>query len=298
MSTTNFTAQWQSYQARAEQALNKYLPNGDAQLEKAMRYSCLQGGKRFRAMLVYAAADAFDTNLDDLDAAAATLEMLHAYSLIHDDLPAMDDDDLRRGKPSCHIQFGEAMAILAGDALQSLAFEVLAQTNQHISTERQLAMLQLLAKASGVQGMAGGQALDMQATGQTLRLSELQNVHEKKTGALIRAAIGLGALAAKKSTVSSRQALDEYGHAIGLAFQVTDDILDQTQNSETLGKQSGADERMQKNSYPALIGLQEAQEFATNLHQQALLALDKLAQNDHNTHFLRQLATFTINREY
>ena len=189
-----------------------------------MRYSCLQGGKRFRAMLVYAGGDVFNASSSALDPAAAALEMIHAYSLVHDDLPAMDDDNLRRGQPCCHIKYGEATAILAGDALQSLAFEVLT-TSQNISSDRQLAMVHLLAKGGGFAGMAGGQSLDMQATGTELSVQQLQTVHENKTGALIRAAIGLGALTALDSTAQSRQRLDEYGQAIGLAFQVTDDIL-------------------------------------------------------------------------
>lgn len=297
MSSTQFSTQWNSYKQQAELALKQLLPAGDSLLEQAMRYSCLQGGKRFRAMLVYAGGSVFNAPLNTLDSAAAALEMIHAYSLIHDDLPAMDDDDLRRGQASCHIQYDEATAILAGDALQSLAFEVLA-SRPTTSLARQLAMVKLLASASGFSGMAGGQSLDMRTIGSRLTMEQLQTVHENKTAALIRAAVGLGALAATHSTAQSRQWLDDYGHAIGLAFQVTDDILDQTQTSEQLGKQSGADALMDKNTYPSLIGLEKAQLFARQLHQQALQSLDKLGDKDHNTGFLRQLANFIISREY
>jgi farnesyl diphosphate synthase len=298
LSQADFLNQWNLYKDLTETALTRTLSEEADLLSQAMRYSCLQGGKRFRATLVYATAEVFNTPLASVANAAAAIEMIHAYSLIHDDLPAMDDDDLRRGQPSCHIKFDEATAILTGDALQSLAFEKLSAPHETLSENRQLAMLQLLAKASGRSGMAGGQALDMQATGTSISVDQLQIIHENKTGALIRAAIGLGALGSPSSTEEERIALDQYGHAIGLAFQVADDILDQTQSSEALGKRSGADAQMQKNTYPSLIGLDKAKEFASQLHQEALQSLDKLAHKDHNIGFLRQLANFTISREY
>ncbi len=298
LSSTDFQAQWNVYKSHADKALHRALPNGNSQLEQAMRYGCLQGGKRFRAMLVYASGALFNAPIEQLDQAAAAIELMHAYSLIHDDLPAMDDDGLRRGQASCHIQFDEATAILVGDALQSLAFEQLSKPHSEVSQQRQLEAIHIFAQASGYAGMAGGQSLDMQATDTELDVKQLQAIHENKTGELIRAAIGIGALFAGESTAEERLSLDQYGYALGLAFQVTDDILDETQSSETLGKPSGADASMHKNTYPALIGLVKAKAFAKQLHQQAVQSLDKLRHKDHNIGFLRQLANFTITREY
>jgi geranylgeranyl pyrophosphate synthase len=298
-STADFTAQWALYKDRANQqlqaAFEAHLGDKDEQLAKAMRYSTENGGKRFRAMLVYASGDCFGAKLETLDAAAVALELVHAYSLVHDDLPSMDDDDLRRGKPSCHVQFDEATAILAGDALQTLAFEILAQPDTALQSTQQLEMIKQLAKATGITGMAGGQSLDIISTGKTLDQQALQAIHKRKTGALIRAALIIGALAVTETDPEELNIIDAYGRDIGLAFQVVDDILDLTQSSEQLGKQSGADVAMHKNTYPALLGLDAAHQYATQLTQTAQQSLGKLKRN---TAFLQQLADFTLSRKY
>lgn len=295
----SFTEQWEHYRAYSNQQLEQAFSrqfSGEVQaLNEAIRYSTLNGGKRFRAMLVYASGTCFGAPLQSLDAPAMALELIHAYSLVHDDLPAMDDDALRRGRASCHVEFDEATAILAGDALQSLAFELLAEPNEFLNTSQQLKMIQQLAAASGLSGMAGGQSLDIIATGQTLNQADLQTIHEQKTGALIRAALCLGALAAPTIERQELEQIDEYGRLIGLAFQVVDDILDQTQSSEQLGKQSGADMAMDKNTYPALLGLEAAQHYADQLVQSAQQTLVKL---ERDTDFLCQLAEFTRFRDH
>ena len=299
VSNRAFLAQWARYSERAnhhlEQRLNQ-LPNAVApRLGDAIRHSALGGGKRFRAMLVYAAGTCLGAELDRLDAPALALEMIHAYSLIHDDLPAMDDDDLRRGQASCHIEFDEATAILAGDALQALAFEEIATPIPGLSAERQLRMVRRLAIASGMAGMAGGQSLDISATGKKLDQAALQGIHEHKTGALIRAALELGALAAPDADAQDLAAMDDYGRRLGLAFQVVDDILDLTQSSEQLGKQSGADDAMKKNTYPALMGLAAAQQYADELVHSAQQSLGKIGGD---VEFLYQLADFTRSRDH
>ncbi|MEP6897134.1 MAG: farnesyl diphosphate synthase, partial [Rhodanobacter sp.] len=226
---------------RTEQALSRSLPPADqspAELHRAMRYAVLGGGKRLRPLLVYAAADAVGECGPQLDAAACAVELIHAYSLVHDDLPAMDDDALRRGRPTCHIVFGEAMAILAGDALQALAFEILADHPAGIDAGTALGMLRVLGRACGAEGMAGGQALDLAATGRKLTLKELEHMHACKTGALIRASVRLGALIAG-ADADVLEALDRYAHAVGLAFQVRDDILDVEGESAVIGKTAG-----------------------------------------------------------
>ena len=298
-SDASFASQWERYRTRSNQQLKAFLfrlPRGETQaLNDAIQYSTLNGGKRFRAMLVYASGACFGARAESLDAPAVALELIHAYSLVHDDLPAMDDDDLRRGRASCHIEFDEATAILAGDALQSLAYQALAEHNEFLHAPQQLAMIKQLAISGGISGMVGGQSLDIIATGQALNQSALQSVHERKTGALIRAALTLGALAAPGITDRELEHIDEYGRLIGLAFQVVDDILDQTQSSERLGKQSGADAAMDKNTYPALMGLSAAQEYANQLVQNAQQSLVKLSGD---TDFLLQLAEFTRFRDH
>ena len=295
----SFATQWEYHRQRANQHLVQVLstlPDGEQRrLNRAIRYSTLNGGKRFRAMLVYASGQCFGASPENLDTPAIALELIHAYSLIHDDLPAMDDDKLRRGHASCHIEFDEATAILAGDALQSLAFDLLAGQGTCLSAAQQLKMIKQLAVSSGVSGMAGGQSLDIIATGETLDLASLQVIHEKKTGALIRAALVLGALAAPGVTDKELVTIDEYGRLIGLAFQVVDDILDQTQTSERLGKQSGADAAMDKNTYPTLMGLPAAQRYADQLVQSAKQNLGTLGRD---TQFLHQLAEFTRHRDH
>lgn len=288
----DFQQQWDSYRQRAETALQAVLPDDSSRLAEAMRYSALNGGKRFRAMLVYASGEMLGAKSAVLDAPAAVLELIHAYSLIHDDLPAMDNDVLRRGQPTCHIAFDEATAILAGDALQTLAFEVLAEAD--VADPCKVAMLHTLAQASGFSGMAGGQSLDMIATSQTLTLDALKTVHQKKTGALITAAVSLGALAAGSNPKALEQ-LEKYGRALGLAFQVADDVLDLTQSSETLGKPAGSDVKMGKNTYPALMGLNAAREYAQALVAEALESLTDFGDN---SAFLRQLAEFAVNRNH
>ncbi len=295
----NFTQQWGEYRNRANQQLEEFFTQTQKKqtgaLEQAMRYSTQGGGKRFRAMLVYASGHCFGATFEALDCPAAALELIHAYSLIHDDLPAMDDDDTRRGQASCHIQYDEATAILAGDALQTLAFELLAQPNEHASADRTLKMIQVLAQAAGAAGMVGGQALDMLETGKPLGQDALQNIHERKTGALIRAALTIGALAAKSVSKKELALIDQYGRDLGLAFQVVDDILDQTQNSEQLGKPSGADRALGKNTYPALMGLAAAQDYADQLVYSAQQSLGKI---ERDTTFLGRLTDFTRQRDH
>lgn len=287
---------WMSaHQQRVASALTTRLNiSSDAQmLVKAMQYATLDGGKRLRALLVYAAGEALYSDADGLDAAACAVEMIHAYSLIHDDMPMMDDDDLRRGRASCHKAFDEATALLAGDALQTHAFFAL--SDNKLAPAQQIAMVKTLAKASGVHGMAGGQAIDLQSVGKTLSLSALENMHQLKTGALIAASLQLGALAATQTTESDLQALDHYGQAIGLAFQVQDDVLDVIADTQTLGKQQGADMARDKPTYPALIGLEGAQLKARDLVDQALAALQSLSGP---TQALSGLAHFVVQRTF
>ena len=231
------------------------------------------GGKRIRPFLVYAVGEMFGVEKSQLDNAAGAIESIHAYSLIHDDLPAMDDDDLRRGQPTCHIAFDEATAILAGDSLQTFAFELIGQAPQ--SAEQRLEMIQCLAKASGYQGMCGGQALDLAATDKHVSLAQLEKIHRLKTGALICAAVELGAIAANASQ-THRELLNTFAQNIGLAFQVHDDILDVIGDTETLGKPQGSDEAANKSTYPALLGLESAQEKAKQLIEQAISSLQAL----------------------
>ncbi len=291
----DFQTQWQRYSQRAENALDTLLPQDNSRLHQSMRYAALQGGKRFRAMLVYATGELMNAPHSALDQPAAAIEMIHAYSLIHDDLPAMDDDVLRRGQATTHIAYDEATAILAGDALQTEAFICLSKPNTSLSAQQQSQMVQCLALAAGSLGMAGGQALDMQATGQHISIEQLKTIHTHKTGALIRAAVQLGALASTHTTKADLLALNRYGSALGLAFQVVDDILDDTQSSETLGKTSGADRDMNKNTYTQLLGLTAAREFADEL---VCDALESLSDFSDNTLFLRELAQFTTSRDH
>lgn len=283
---------------RVDSALNHYLPlDHDAtQLREAMRYSLFNGGKRVRPTLAYASAlaisdDALDTQSELLNRIACALESLHSYSLVHDDLPAMDDDDLRRGKPTCHIAFNEATAILAGDALQTFAFELLSQA-EGVDAKTQIALIRQLANASGVQGMVLGQAIDLAAVDKTIDLAQLENMHRHKTGALIRASVSMGATALN-ATTEQLKALDIYAAAIGLAFQVQDDILDVIADTETLGKQQGADIARNKPTYVALLGLDGARAKAQELHQQALAALENFGDS---ANYLRALSAYIIER--
>ncbi len=284
-------------QQRVEDALQRLLPDArtlPAQLHQAMRYATLDGGKRVRPVLVYAAGHALGADPRRLDVAACAVECIHAYSLVHDDLPAMDDDDLRRGKPSCHKAFGEAEAILAGDALQTQAFYLLAHADMAgIAAARRLEMIERLALASGSRGMVGGQAMDLAAVGKTLDIAELEDMHIHKTGMLVRAAVLLGALCAEGANGATQRALDHYGKCIGLAFQVQDDILDVTASTEQLGKQAGADKALDKPTYPALLGLTGARERARELHHSALEALTGL---DRRADPLRWLSRYIVER--
>lgn len=289
-----FNQQQHDYANRVEQVLAAYMDQQpDAYLSQAMRYSLLAGGKRIRPFLVYATGQMFGTPLRHLDAPAAALEALHTYSLIHDDLPAMDDDDLRRGKPTCHIQFDEAHAILAGDALQTLAFTILAQT-ESLSAETRIAMISELALASGASGMCLGQSNDLLAEHKQVNLEQLTQIHRDKTGVIIRAAIRLGMLAAGEQAVRYQQALDDYAQAIGLAFQIRDDILDVIGDQRTMGKPQGADLRLEKSTYPALLGLENAQKLAIQLCHQAIEALSTIP---YDSSLLQALANFIIDRE-
>ncbi|MFQ5644759.1 MAG: (2E,6E)-farnesyl diphosphate synthase, partial [Thiogranum sp.] len=284
-------------QQRVEMALERLLPPETTlptQLHRAMRYAALGGGKRIRPLLVYAAGRALNAPDPALDVAACAVECIHTYSLVHDDLPAMDNDDLRRGKPTCHKAFGEAEAILAGDALQTLAFALLAHEPMGpVTAAQRLQMIEHLALASGSRGMAGGQSLDLAAVGKQLDIAELEDMHIHKTGALIRAAVRLGTLCADSATTAQRQALDHYGKYIGLAFQVQDDILDVTGNTEQLGKQAGADRALNKPTYPSLLGLAGARERARELHQ---AAIDSLAGLDEGATPLRWLSDYIVDR--
>ncbi len=282
--------------ALANAAIAERLAQHDArtaQLVDAMHYAVSNGGKRMRPALVYATGDSFGANPLALDAPAAAIEMIHAYSLVHDDLPAMDDDDLRRGQPTVHIKFDEATAILAGDALQTNAFTALA-TDSHNSDSTRLAMIACLAQHSGVDGMAGGQAIDLAAVERQLTLQELQHMHRKKTGGLITAAVSLGALAAGVDG-ATRATLRRYSDALGLAFQIADDILDVTADTQTLGKRQGADAAQGKPTYCSLLGVDGARAEAAAAHSAAHEALDAL---ERPVPALRALADFSVTRTH
>lgn len=294
--TNPFTHFLADCQARTNAGLEQCLPVVAApalRLKQAMRYSALNGGKRVRAALVYASAHAVaGTAPPACDAIACALELIHAYSLVHDDLPAMDDDRLRRGQPTCHIAFDEATAILAGDALQTLAFECLATAELPADLRCQLVLA--LAQASGHAGMAAGQDMDLAAENRAITLPELENLHRHKTGALISASVRMGALAAG-ATHAQLAALDTYSAAIGLAFQVQDDILDIESSTEALGKTQGADIAHNKSTYPGLMGLDAAKQLAARLEQEALQALDSFG--DH-ADALAGLARYIVQRSY
>lgn len=286
-----------AWQDRSEDALARWLPPAAEMpqtLHNAMRYAVLGGGKRIRPVLVYAAGEAFALPPDTLDGPACAVEMIHAYSLIHDDLPAMDDDDLRRGKPTCHRAFDEATAILAGDALQALAFEVLAADPAIRATAAvRVRMIHVLAAASGSRGMAGGQAIDLAAVGRDLAVDELENMHVHKTGALIRASVQLGALCHPGLTDAEYGHLSRYAHCIGLAFQIKDDILDVEVDTATLGKPQGSDMTRNKPTYPKLLGLDGAKQAARRMHDEALAALDGFGAGADG---LRWIADYIITR--
>lgn len=287
------------YRARVEATLEHWLPEKaqyPSTLHEAQRYVVLGGGKRLRPTLVYATGTALGVPLDVLDGPAAAVELVHVYSLVHDDLPAMDDDALRRGKPTCHKVYGDAMAILVGDALQSLAFQVLAEDPTMIADPlRRLAFVRVLAEAIGSQGMAGGQAMDLQAVGRSLDLAALEAMHLHKTGALIRASVWLGAHCYRDLDAQQAQSLDRYARCLGLAFQIRDDILDETADTATLGKTQGADRARAKPTYPALLGLDGARKHASQLCEEALESLHTF---DSGAEPLRWLARYIVDRAY
>ncbi len=288
----------QNYQQRIESVLDSMLiPKEPHHLCEAMRYAVLGGGKRIRALLVYAAGKALNIEDKNLDIAAAAIELIHAYSLIHDDLPCMDDDDLRRGKPTVHKAFDEATAVLAGDALQTKAFQILSEPSENFCAENQLKILEILTKASGCSGMVKGQAIDLAAVGQSLNEDELENMHNHKTGALIKASVLMASYC--KSTQTSehdeeqRASFAKYAESIGLAFQVRDDILDIQSDTETLGKQQGADIAAGKPSYPLIVGMSAAKEKLFNLHENALKSLNGFGDEADP---LRDIAAFIVKR--
>lgn len=287
------------YRARAERALDARLPATDlhpSDLHQAMRYAVLGGGKRIRPVLVYSAGAAVGAALESLDGPACAVEFIHAYSLIHDDLPAMDNDDLRHGQPTCHKAFGEALAILAGDALQALAFQVLGQDPTVVSDPIiLLRMLGLLAQAAGSRGMVGGQAIDLAAVGRELTLAELENMHIHKTGALIRASVLLGALSRPEVEPAALERLDRYAKCVGLAFQIRDDILDVIGDTATLGKTQGTDRALNKPTYPELLGLDGAREHTRLLCQEALASLEPLGLEAEP---LRWIANYIVERAH
>ena len=292
--------QIESYQARATRALDRRLPAAElhpGDLHQAMRYAALGGGKRIRPTLVYASGAAMGAPLETLDGPACAVEFIHAYSLIHDDLPAMDNDDLRHGQPTCHKAFGEALAILAGDALQALAFQVLSQDQAMVSDPAiRLRMAGVLAQAAGSRGMVGGQAIDLAAVGRDdLSLAELENMHIHKTGALIRASVLLGALSQSAIDPVALERLDRYAKCIGLAFQIRDDILDVIGDTATLGKAQGADRALGKPTYPALLGLDGARVHARALYEEALASLEPLGAEAEP---LRWIAGYIVDRSY
>jgi farnesyl diphosphate synthase len=293
------TKRQQQAHARVDELLSLYIANFDEsapQLKKAMEYALLSGGKRVRPFLVYATGEMLGADPQALDAAALSIECIHAFSLVHDDLPAMDDDDIRRGRPTCHIQFDEATAILAGDALQTLAFEILCIAPMSPADEKhRINLVKQLAAASGYQGMCGGQAMDLAATDQTIDQTQLQLLHSKKTGALLKIAISMAYTLAPNVSEESRAQLDQFADCIGLAFQVKDDILDVVSDTETLGKPQGSDEALNKSTYPSLLGLTGAQNYLVKLEQQALHALDSLP---YNSGILRSFIDYNTQRNH
>lgn len=286
------------YQQRVEQILEATLPIQEPDyLSEAMRYSVLGGGKRIRAILVYAAGEALHIKPELLDAPAGAIELLHAYSLVHDDLPCMDDDDLRRGKPTTHIAFDEATAVLAGDSLQTSAFELLASPVQGICAENQLKIISTLANAAGVNGMVKGQAIDLAAVGKVITEAELENMHLNKTGALIKASVLMASYCSDNATThinnEQRECLADYATAIGLAFQVQDDILDIQSDTATLGKQQGADIAAGKPTYPSIMGMTAAKEKLFHLHEKAI---NSLSSFNKEAKLLREIADFIVKR--
>jgi len=297
MPDLTFETMSHEYQLRVEKVLAGAIPDAKThpeQLHQAMRYATLEGGKRIRAQLVYATGAALGLNLWQLDPLAAAVELIHAYSLVHDDLPVMDNDDLRRGQPSCHKKFDEATAVLTGDALQTLAFQLLSHHNTNgVSAETRLKMLHLLATASVSRGMVGGQAIDLFSVGKELSIPELEDMHIRKTGALIRASIQLAALGKEDLPVAQFELLDHFGKCIGLAFQIKDDILDVEGDAALTGKTTGIDQISNKPTYTKLLGLEEAKAQADHYYREALQSIEFLQEAGKP---LADLAQFVIQR--
>jgi len=295
---SDFAAWSRAAQARMESALDRVLPAAaiaPTRLHAAMRYVVLGGGKRVRPMLAFAAGEAVGAPLALVERAACAVELIHVYSLTHDDLPCMDDDDLRRGKPTCHVQYDQATALLVGDALQSLAFELLATPEAAADPVTRLEMLHLLARAAGSRGMCGGQAADLAATGKSLDLAELEFMHIHKTGALIEAAVLLGALAGGPLQAPMRERLTRYAHGVGLAFQVMDDVLDAETDTATLGKTAGKDAAQGKATYLTLMSAREARGYAEEHVERALAAIEPFIATGAR---LAAIARFIIERRY
>jgi farnesyl diphosphate synthase len=291
----SFTVWAKQVQADMEVVLDRHLPPASAlpsKLHEAMRYAVLDGGKRVRPLLVFAAGALYDAPRDAIERSAAAVEMIHAYSLVHDDMPCMDDDDLRRGKPTVHRRYDEATALLVGDALQSQAFEVL--SGGALVPDRKVAMLSQLARAAGAAGMCGGQAIDLDAVGVALALPELEQMHRLKTGALLRASVLLGAFAGSMPQASEQSALEAYADSVGLAFQVVDDILDATADSATLGKTAGKDAAHNKPTYVSILGLEPSLALAEKLRQDAYRALQPFGDAAIR---LRELADLIVQRK-
>jgi len=298
MFETDFQAWMGAVQARMETALARLLPAAQlapAKLHEAMRYAVLEGGKRVRPLLAFAAGELSEAPRERVEVAAAAVELIHAYSLVHDDLPCMDDDVLRRGKPTVHVEYDEATAMLVGDALQSLAFQLLSENRLASEPQRQLEMVRTLAAASGSRGMAGGQQIDLEATGKPLTLPELELMHIHKTGALIRAAVMLGFSCGERFSESEKASLDRYAKAVGLAFQVVDDLLDSEANTATLGKTAGKDAKQGKPTYVSVIGLAGARRMADELRQEAQEALRDLGARARR---LSALADYIVLRKF
>ena len=274
----NFTAYFKKKQEHINAVLANYLPTNEtpANLHQAMRYAVLNGGKRLRPILVYLVGESYGATLNDLNAPAAAIEMIHSFSLVHDDLPAMDNDDLRRGKPTCHKFFDEATAILAGDSLMILALQIL--TEQIISPQKSLEMIKIITSASGAKGMAGGQDIDIQATNKKLTLEQLEEMYLLKTGALLSASIKLGAVAADAPEEDVKN-LEVFARILGLAFQIRDDLLDIESTADKIGKNTGRDLENHKLTYPQIAGTDAAKEKLHSLYQEANIALDKLSIN-------------------
>ena len=295
----DFGSQLEIWRERMEHALAARLPDGEAvpaRLHGAMRYSVLGGGKRIRPALVFATARALGLTEDDVEAAACAIELVHVYSLVHDDLPAMDDDDMRRGRPTCHIAYDEATALLVGDALQPLAFQLLARDPKLPESPLvRLRLIDLLAQAIGTFGMAGGQAIDLAVQGMKLDISQVEDMHARKTGAVIRASVLMAAECAPGLDPALYSSLTRFANAVGLAFQIQDDLLDVTGDASTLGKATGADSERAKPTHPAIIGISASQQRVRLLHNQAIHALLPFAERADS---LRSLANWLLSRQY